>query len=117
MDPMTTEPKLTTDRWGIPEPIVPVIPKEQVLDFLQNAPGGSLIEIYDDIYQKGYSTSKNIWLHLNEVMDYEYHESTPEQLASNSVYCPVYLVRFGEGNYSKHNAAEREARLRSEGNS
>jgi len=114
---MTAESKPTTDRWGIPEPVVPVIPQEQVLDFLQNAPGGSLIEIYDDIYQKGYSASKNEWLHLNEIMDYEYHSSTPERLLENSGSIPVFLVRFGEGNHSKAMEAEREARLKAENNS
>jgi len=110
MNPMTTESTPTTDRWGVSEPVSPVIPHGQVLDFLQHAPGGSLIEIYDDIYQKSFSTSKNIWLHLNEVMDYEYHSSTPEQLMPTSESMEVFLVRLGEGNYSRNLAAERAAR-------
>lgn len=102
---------ITASHWGIPEPVVPVIPHEQVLDFLQNAPGGSLVEIFDDLYQKDFSVSKNRWLHLNEAEDYYYSHSTPEQLVPDSGLTQVFVLRIGEGNYSSEGNEARDARV------
>jgi len=106
---MTTEATPTAARWGISEPVAPVIPHERVLDFLQNAPGGSLVEIFDDIYQKSFY--KNKWLHLNDVLDYEYNHSTPEQLAPDSALTQVFALRIGEGGYSSENRESQQARI------
>lgn len=112
--PMTTEsaPIATAAHWGIPEPVAPVLPQDQVLNFLQNAPGGSLVEIFDDIYQK--SPYKNEWLHLNDVLDYEYNRSTPEQLMQvvpDSGLTQVFVLRIGEGGYSSESSESQQARI------
>lgn len=89
-------------RWGFTPPKLPTLPAEFMADFFANAPVGSVVEIYGDLYSRSYGGD---WLHLEELTStggyyssMEYNRSNPEDMMrlGYGSYAPVRVVRLGE---------------------
>lgn len=89
--------------WSALAPTVQELPSEDLLDFFSTAPQGTVVEVYGELFLRGYST---VWLGLESLRDgdgfYEgpsNSESSPGDLVAWAAYstAPVRVLRLGPG--------------------
>ena len=73
-------------RWGFAPPVHPVVADTLLEDFFANAPTYTVVEHFDDLYQK---MPAGHWAHLNELVpgycdDSVNETSTPEQMVART---------------------------------
>lgn len=99
----TDAPQLDSQSlWRIEAPVVPTLDPSLRETFFAEAPVGTVVEFYDELYTRGHTN----WIHLQELVnaghsysDYREHAtSTAEYMAKNltSEYTQIRVLRIGE---------------------
>lgn len=92
----------TAGRWGFEPPVNPPLPPELRAAFFEEAPAGTVIEVWDDLYRRSYWGS---WIHLDDLVysggsysDHrDYNSSTPQEMLKSmeSEFTIITVLKLG----------------------
>lgn len=106
--PETNDSPRSLADFGLVAPLTPRLDPSKRLDFFENAPAGTIITMWGDLYKKSHHGN---WFALEDIVpddnfdytEYTWNEHQPEPMAKEMTgdATEIYVLRFGESyNYS-----------------
>jgi hypothetical protein len=100
MDTTTNRTALAQTTWAAFTPVYPVLPEARYEEFFETAPQGTLVEVYGDLFLRGYGVEWQELEHIREGNEYygaDHNEQTPAQLISwaSRPRAEVRILRVG----------------------